>query len=126
MKKVYGSAFERVRVSAPSGFLEHEHEPGWGPMFRLTIGKTYEVQVFKVKGPVHVDQVPYDQRSPTEALFYSQAQRALGERDSLDRRRVLKASLALWTDGLGLRVFEPEQLEAGAWYQVSLREVPTS
>lgn len=123
MKKAYGNGFEIVRVGDASLYLEHQGEPGWAPMFRLKPGQAYEVVVAKVTGPVDPEQVPYDRRSETAAVFYAQARKQGVSVDELDRRRKVGPGVALWTDGLALCSVGTASLVANAWYQVTLSEV---
>jgi len=127
-QKMRSPRLEHVQVGELGCYLMHESEPGWPPAYRLTPGRSYEVQAFTCKHSVPSGaRLPQDVCTPDEVVFFAQAHAMAPRRYEGDQRRVQREHVGAWTDGLML-VCAPDsemrRIKAGVVYKVVVRRLP--
>lgn len=101
--------------------ITHEYEPGWKPVFRFEVGKTYRIEVEPAPAPTSSD----DSSMPSHGLpWKTSPDFAYLSKCRVPRDRTetsTPAVTSVWTDGLSLNDDSGgHYLVADRWYRVTI------
>jgi hypothetical protein len=121
--ELHGPGYQVVRAGDDAAYIQHRSEPGWPPLYKLKPGQCYQVELFKVKGSDNRKDVPCDQCSLDEAVFYTKAWPLMPFQDEAGARRTMEDFVGLMVEGLCVRVQDASRLQAYGLYKVILRKL---